>query len=99
MVFEDRLIRPWLLFSKIFELTGAGLEEIKQKKRLDAFTKKMIDKRREIMISGEITSGRHCLLDYMIEIADENPDFTEEDIINETCTFMLAVSFSYELFR
>lgn len=43
------------------------------------------------MKSGEI-SDRKSLLDYMIEISENNPDFTEDDIINEACTFMLAVS-------
>lgn len=51
----------------------------------------MIKIRREAMKSGEI-SDRKSLLDYMIEISENNPDFTEDDIINEACTFMLAVS-------
>lgn len=34
-----------------------------------------------------------CLLDVLIKVAEANSDFTDEDIINETVTFMLAVSF------
>jgi hypothetical protein len=29
----------------------------------------------------------------MIEISKNNPDFKDDDIINEACTFMLAVSY------
>lgn len=32
-----------------------------------------------------------------IEISENNDQFTEEDIINETITFMLAVSMSLNL--
>lgn len=52
----------------------------------------MINKRRQANARGEVPE-RKSLLDYMIEISDAHPDFTEEDIINESCTFMLAVSF------
>lgn len=32
----------------------------------------------------------------MLDIQDEHPEFTDDDIINEVCTFMLAVSvYSY----
>jgi cytochrome P450 family 4 len=51
----------------------------------------MIKKRRDELESGEV-SGRKSLLDYMIEISNAQPDFTEQDIIDEACTFMLAVS-------
>lgn len=49
----------------------------------------MIRIRRESIRKGEV-SDRKCLLDYMIEIADNNPSFTENDIVNEACTLMLA---------
>lgn len=51
----------------------------------------MIRKRREEIKSGQIPE-RKSLLDYMLEISEMNKDFTEEDIVNEACTFMLAVS-------
>lgn len=35
---------------------------------------------------------RKSLLDYMLDISDSHPDFTENDIVDEVCTFMLAVS-------
>lgn len=49
----------------------------------------MIRIRRESIRNGDV-SDRKCLLDYMIEIADNNPSFTEDDIVNEACTLMLA---------
>jgi cytochrome P450 family 4 len=49
----------------------------------------MITKRREAMKNGDL-EGRKSLLDYMLEISEQHPDFTEQDIINEACTFMLA---------
>lgn len=49
----------------------------------------MIQNRRELTEDGNLPN-RKCLLDYMLEINAKNPDFTEKDIIDETCTFMLA---------
>lgn len=89
----SRIANPWLLFSWIYKLTATATEEMNQKKRLDEFARRMIKKRREAALSGEV-SARKSLLDYMLEISDSNPDFTEQDIINEACTFMLAVSLS-----
>lgn len=86
-----RIANPWLLFSWIYKLTETASEELDQKKRLDEFTRKMINKRREAMKSGEIVE-RKSLLDYMLDIADIYPHFTEDDIVDEVCTFMLAVS-------
>lgn len=91
VVVPHRIANPWLLFSWIYRLTETATEELNQKKRLDDFTRKMIAKRREAMKNGEVTE-RKSLLDYMLEISETQPDFTEEDIINEACTFMLAVS-------
>jgi cytochrome P450 len=62
-----------------------------QKKRLDEFTRKMINRRKEAMKSGEV-GERKSLLDYMLEISDNHPNFNEDDIVDEVCTFMLAVS-------
>lgn len=85
------MANPWLLFSFIYKLTEAANEESDQKKRLDDFTLKMITRRREAKKNGE-PHGRKALLDYMLEISEKNPDFTDADIIDEACTFMLAVS-------
>lgn len=53
---------------------------------------KMITKRREDKAKG-IVPERKALLDYMIDVAEVNSEFTDDDIVNEACTFMLAVSF------
>jgi cytochrome P450 family 4 len=95
VVVPHRIANPWLLFSWIYKLTETASEELDQKKRLDDFTRKMISKRREAMRSGEIVE-RKSLLDYMLDISDAHPDFTEKDIIDEACTFMLAVSASHK---
>jgi cytochrome P450 family 4 len=91
VVVPHRIANPWLLFSWIYRLTETANEELDQKKRLDEFTRRMIKRRREAMQSGEKTE-RKSLLDYMLEISEANADFTEQDIVNEACTFMLAVS-------
>lgn len=49
----------------------------------------MINIRRKALESGEIPE-RKCLLDFMLEISKNNPQFTDDDIVNEACTFMLA---------
>lgn len=70
-------------------MTKTAAEELNQKRRLDEFTRRMIQKRKELKANGE-DLGRKCLLDYMLDISETYPDFTEDDIINEACTFMLA---------
>lgn len=49
----------------------------------------MIALRREAIESGE-RGERKCLLDFMLDISKSNPLFTDTDIVNEACTFMLA---------
>lgn len=49
----------------------------------------MINIRRDAMKNGEVPK-RKCLLDYMLEISENNPKFNDNDIINEASTFMLA---------
>uniref|UniRef100_A0AAG5CRB4 Cytochrome P450 n=1 Tax=Anopheles atroparvus TaxID=41427 RepID=A0AAG5CRB4_ANOAO len=84
-----RITHPWLLFNFIYKLTDAATVELNQKKQLDEFSRKMILRRREALKSLT-SSNRRCLLDFMIEISNENPEFTEDDIVDEACTFMLA---------
>lgn len=89
VVVPYRVTHPWLLFDVVYRMTKTASEEINQKKNLDKFTRKMIQQRRELLLSGADIQ-RKCLLDYMIEISESCPDFTEDDIVNEACTFMLA---------
>lgn len=46
----------------------------------------MIRIRRE----GNNNNDRKCLIDHMLEISQKHPNFTEDDIVDEACTFMLA---------
>ncbi|XP_052864853.1 probable cytochrome P450 4aa1 [Anopheles cruzii] len=87
VVAQYRITHPWLLFNSIYKMTDAASAELNQKKQLDEFSRKMIQRRREKTLTA---TDRRCLLDFMIEISNENPDFTDEDIIDEACTFMLA---------
>ncbi|XP_005176034.1 probable cytochrome P450 4aa1 [Musca domestica] len=86
----QRFLKPWLLFDGIYQMSKLASDELKQKRLLDEFTRKMIQHRREMKQNNEITAKK-CLLDYMIEISDGNPsEFNEDDIVDEACTFMLA---------
>lgn len=87
---QDRVARPWLMFNWIYKFTQTATDETKQKERLNSFTHDMIQKRREEAKNG-IVKERKSLLEYMIEISERHPDFTDDDIVDETCTFMLAV--------
>lgn len=63
--------------------------------KVDIF--KMIKVRHEIRSNNNRSresSGSPCMLDYMLEISEQHPEFTEQDIVDEACTMMLAVSFS-----
>lgn len=72
----------------VYHMTEAASNEISQKKRLDDFTRAMVRKRRAAKAAS--VRGRPCLLDFMIDISDRHANFTEDDIINEATTFMLA---------
>lgn len=72
----------------LYHLTTAATNEVNQKSKLDNFTTRMLAQRRKIRQQGQTT--RPCLVDHMLDIAEKLPDFTEEDIINEANTFMLA---------
>lgn len=49
----------------------------------------MMNIRRAAIENHEIPK-RKCLLDYMLKISKNNPQFTDDDIVNEAGTFMLA---------
>lgn len=44
----------------------------------------------KIRQDGNNNNDRKCLIDYMLEMSQKNSNFTEEDIVDEACTFMLA---------
>ncbi|XP_076248467.1 putative cytochrome P450 4aa1 isoform X1 [Calliopsis andreniformis] len=92
-----RLVRPWLLIEWIYRLTKCGQEEEKQRRDLFDSCFKMMKEKREQMRSKGATidsdkgeTNKISLLEYMVEMNEKNPCFTDEDIVEECCTFMLA---------
>nr|AZR39454.1 cytochrome P450 [Agasicles hygrophila] len=82
----ERFIKPWLLLEPIFQFTSSAKYEQKQRHNLHSYTKEILTQR----LKTAKKSSRTCFLDMFIEISENSPEFTEEDIINETVTFMLA---------
>lgn len=95
-----RFARPWLLIDWIYRLTAAGKSEEQQQKDLFDFCFRKMKEKRELLrqngsfiIDDETMSAESrkiSLLEYMVEINERNPCFTDQDIIEECCTFMLA---------
>ncbi|KAL3284475.1 hypothetical protein HHI36_018636 [Cryptolaemus montrouzieri] len=88
LIVPYRISRPWMLMDFIFKFTKSAHDEKKQKSSLHAFTKRVLDNKKK---HGASTSTNFIsLLDMFMTIAESNPSFEEKDIIDETCTFMLA---------
>nr|XP_031826569.1 probable cytochrome P450 4aa1 isoform X1 [Nomia melanderi] len=92
-----RLVRPWLLIEWIYRLTKFGRQEEKQRKDLfDTCFRMMQEKRDQMYNKGAVSNDesqgakRISLLEYMVEMNERNPCFSDEDIVEECCTFMLA---------
>lgn len=91
-----RFARPWLLIDWIYRLTTAGKSEEQQQKDLFNFCFRKMKEKREFLqkndslIVDDNATRKISLLEYMVEISEKNPQFTEQDIIEECCTFMLA---------
>lgn len=95
-----RFARPWLLIDWIYRLTAAGKSEEQQQKDLFDFCFRKMKEKRDFLrqngsfvVDDETTSAegrKMSLLEYMVEINERNPCFTDRDIIEECCTFMLA---------
>lgn len=86
--FQYRVVRPWLLFNSIYKLTELAKNEIDHKNSFVSYTRKVIKERQKLHETGSLQN--RCFLDSLIEIAKTNPNFTEEDCIQEARTFMLA---------
>lgn len=79
-----RLTHPWLLFNQIYRLTQAGKQEQQQSQDLNEACRKMIE-------VAKTSNRRDSILGYMLDLKERNPGLlTDDDIINECCTFMLA---------
>ncbi|KAJ8924674.1 hypothetical protein NQ315_000825 [Exocentrus adspersus] len=86
VILKERITKPWLLIETIFKYTPFAKTEEIQKLTLHNYTKKILLRRRD----GIQKAPCQNLLDMLIEISENNHDFTDEDIINEAVTFMLA---------
>ncbi|CAG9770987.1 unnamed protein product [Ceutorhynchus assimilis] len=81
-----RILKPWLLLDSVFKRSEMSKNESKQLSNLHQYVKQVLDDRRVEISKGSKTN---CVLDRLIEIS-ENDDFSDEDIVNEAVTFMLA---------
>lgn len=103
----QRVLQPWLLLDFFYKFTNKGKLDLDQKLTLRGFSSKVISSYTlcitNIKYLWKVLENRKrdkeegkaldwCLLDAFMEIAETKPDFADNDIIDEVCTFMLAVS-------
>ncbi|KAL1518116.1 hypothetical protein ABEB36_001788 [Hypothenemus hampei] len=82
-----RVLRPWLLFDWIFKRTELFVKEQQQCGDLHEYVKNILIRRRLC----NKRDRQLCLLNALIATSEENPqEFSQEDVINEAVTFMLA---------
>nr|XP_022905162.1 probable cytochrome P450 4aa1 [Onthophagus taurus] len=80
-----RIQKPWYLFDYLYKFTTIAQDELSQKTKLHDYTRKMIELNKSIK-----NDSNHSLLRIFLDISENNPQFTEDDVVNEICTFMLA---------
>lgn len=56
-------------------------------------SKKILEKRRSDR--NKLKNLDWCLLDGLLDISETNTNFNDEDIIDEACTFMMAVNYLF----
>ncbi|XP_076272332.1 putative cytochrome P450 4aa1 isoform X2 [Rhynchophorus ferrugineus] len=83
-----RILKPWLLLDGVFKCSGMSKREKKQQSALHQYVKRLLDQRLDDRKDNQINWST-CLLDYFIDLM-ETTDFTQEDLLNECVTFMLA---------
>ncbi|XP_044766650.1 probable cytochrome P450 4aa1 isoform X2 [Coccinella septempunctata] len=88
LIVPYRISRPWMLIDCIFSFTNSADKEKRQRTNLHEFTKRVLDAQRKQPASA--TSKFVSLIEVFMNISEANPEFTEQDVIDETCTFMLA---------
>ncbi|KAK9716804.1 Cytochrome P450 [Popillia japonica] len=82
-----RIQKPWFLLDHVYKFTALAESELKQRSKLYEFTKKILNLKRD---SGKSSEQSVNLMQYFMEIAENNTKFDDDSIINELCTFMLA---------
>lgn len=82
---KERAAKPWLMLDFIYRRTEAGKGDESFKAVVERYTRQALDDRRKNRCSAA------CILDHLLQIQDEHPDFTDADIIDEICSIMLGV--------
>lgn len=96
VVVPYRLLHPWLLLDWVYRLTDVAKHELRQQKDIAKFTRKKIkERRRERRVHDPLrditgSPNKKSFLDLMLEISEADESFSEEDAVQELCTFMLA---------
>ncbi|KAK5640804.1 hypothetical protein RI129_009351 [Pyrocoelia pectoralis] len=85
LVILERLLQPWYILDRIYRLSSISKYESTQRLTLKEFAKKILDQRRK-----DVGKNEWCFLDSLIKVSENNPRFTDENIVDEICTFMLA---------
>jgi len=78
------ILRPWNILKSMFTYSNVKEQEGEQKFTQLEFIRKILDERKEKEIN------QWCFLDALQEISRNHPDFTYDDVVNESRTFMLA---------
>nr|ALD15914.1 cytochrome P450 [Dendroctonus armandi] len=81
-----RILKPWLLLDSVFQMSEMSRNEAKHKHDLHLYVRKVLVDRKAKLPD---TNGKKCFLDNLMEL-EANGDLSEEDVVNEAVTFMLA---------
>ncbi|XP_063985606.1 probable cytochrome P450 4aa1 [Diachasmimorpha longicaudata] len=82
LLFSYRLTRPWLLLDWIYRRTSHGKREQSHRDDLSLACERVLKS------AGK--SNSISLLELMVEAQGKHKDFSNDDVRNECCTFMLA---------
>lgn len=91
-----RLLHPWLLFDWIYRLTEVAHLELQQQQHIVHFTTKVVkERRRRKQIQQSLTGAvgtlkNNSFVDLLLEASETDESFSEEDVVNQLNTFMLA---------
>ncbi|XP_044586939.1 probable cytochrome P450 4aa1 [Cotesia glomerata] len=84
-----RLSHPWLIFNYFYKKTEMGKREDKHYEALFKACKNKINETKQPN-DDKNKNKKTSLLEFMVKIKSTYPEFREQDIIDECCTFMLA---------
>ncbi|XP_031339691.1 probable cytochrome P450 4aa1 isoform X1 [Photinus pyralis] len=81
----SRFQRPLYLIENLYRFSSLSNNETQQQTSFKEFAREILDKRRRSENNLE-----WCLLDHLIRVANTTGEFTDEDIVDQICTFMLS---------